>query len=31
MLWLLNKAEVAEVFNDFALSFICGEGNHKKI
>lgn len=31
MLWLVNKAEVAEVFNEFALSCICGEGNHKKI
>lgn len=30
MLWLLNKAEVVEVFNEFALSCICGEGNHKK-
>lgn len=30
MLWLLNKAVVAEVFNEFALSCICGEGNHKK-
>lgn len=30
MLWLVNKAEVAELFNEFAQNCICGEGNHKK-
>lgn len=30
MLWLVNKAEVVELFNEFAQSCICGERNPKK-
>jgi len=29
-MWIVIKAEVAELFNEFTQNFTCGEGNHKK-